>query len=138
LNYKVRGSYTCSCLSIVFKVKVLGRASWYRGVKDEGKSVSSSVLLRFYHELNFFIVCSWYLISYKVYLYFSFMSITCSWILSLIAPPSLGINTPFSYRKLWKSYIISFFTGAYVSFIYLIKSSLIHSYSAVLLYLLSL
>ena len=56
LDYEVRGSYTYSYLGIVFKVKVLGRASWYRGVKNKGKSVSSSVLLGFHCELNFFIV----------------------------------------------------------------------------------
>ena len=50
----------------------------------------------------------------------------------------MGINTPFSYKKLWKFYIISFFIKAYISFIYLIKSSLVYFYSAVLLYLLSL
>ena len=58
--------------------------------------------------------------------------------LFLITPLSLGINTPFSYKNLRKSYIISFFMGAHISFIYLIKSFLIYSYSAVLLYLLSL
>ena len=58
--------------------------------------------------------------------------------LSLIIPLFLGINTPFSYKKLWKFYIISFFTGAYISFIYLIKSSLIYFYSTVSSYLLSL
>ena len=58
--------------------------------------------------------------------------------LSLIVPPSIGINTLYSYKKLQKSYIISFFIGAYISFIYLIKSSLIQYYSIVLLYSLSL
>ena len=52
--------------------------------------------------------------------------------------PSLGTNTPFSYRKSWKSCMISFFAGAYISFVHLTKSSLIHSHSVVSLYLLSL
>ena len=58
--------------------------------------------------------------------------------LSLIIPPSIGINTPYSHKKLRKSYIISFFIGVHISFIYLIKSSLIQYYSIVLLYSLSL
>ena len=58
--------------------------------------------------------------------------------LSLIVPLSIGINTPYSCKKLWKSYIISFFTGVYVSFVYLIKSSLIQYHSIVSLYSLSL
>ena len=58
--------------------------------------------------------------------------------LSLIVPPSIGTNTPYSCKKLQKSYTISFFIGIYVSFIYLIKSSFIQYYSIVLLYLLSL
>ena len=45
-------------LDIVSKVKVLGWASWYKGVKDKSKSISSGVLLGFYYELNFFIVYS--------------------------------------------------------------------------------
>ena len=78
LDYKVRGSYTCSRLGIVSEVKVLGRAGRYRGVKDKGKSISNSVLLRFHYKLNFFIVYSWCLISYKVHLYSSFASIIYS------------------------------------------------------------
>ena len=58
MDCEVRGSYTCSCLGVVSEVKVLGRAGRYRGVKDEGKSVFNSVLLRFYRKLNFFIVYS--------------------------------------------------------------------------------
>jgi hypothetical protein len=58
LNCEVRGSYTCSYLGVVSEVKVLGQAGWYRGVKDKDKNVSSSVLLGFHYELNFFIVCS--------------------------------------------------------------------------------
>ena len=58
--------------------------------------------------------------------------------LSLIVPPSIGINTLYSHKKLRKSYIISFFTGVYISFIHLIKSSLTQYYSIVLLYSLSL
>ena len=58
--------------------------------------------------------------------------------LSLIVPPSIGINTLYFRKKLQKSYIISFFIGTYISFIYLIKSSLIQYYSIVLLYSLSL
>jgi hypothetical protein len=58
LDCEVRGSYTYSCSGIVSKIKVLGRASRYRGVKDKGKSVSSSVLLGFHYKLNFFIVYS--------------------------------------------------------------------------------
>ena len=53
-------------------------------------------------------------------------------------PPSIGINTLFSCRKLRKSCTISFFIGVYVLFIYLIKSSLTQYYSILLLYLLSL
>jgi hypothetical protein len=34
----------------------MGRIGWYKGVKNKGKSVSSSVLFRFYYKLNFFIV----------------------------------------------------------------------------------
>ena len=30
----------------------------YRGVEDEGKSISSGVLLGFHYKLSFFIVCS--------------------------------------------------------------------------------
>ena len=138
MDCKVRGFYTCSYLGVVSEVKVLGQAGRYRGVEDESKSVFSSILLGFHCKLNFFIVYSWYLISYKVHLYSSFTLITCSWILFLIVPLSLGTNTPFSYKKLWKSCIIFFFTETYVSFIYLIKSSLIYSYNTVLLYLLSL
>ena len=58
LNCKVRGSYTCFHLGVVFKVKVLGWAGWYKGVKNESKSVSSGILLGFYCKLNFFIVYS--------------------------------------------------------------------------------
>ena len=58
--------------------------------------------------------------------------------LSLIVPLSIGINTLYSRKKLRKSYIISFFIGVDIPFIYLIKSSLIQYYSIVLLYLLSL
>ena len=58
--------------------------------------------------------------------------------LSLIVPPSIGINTLYSHKKLRKSYIISFFIGVYVSFVYLIKSSLTQYHSMVLLYSLSL
>ena len=53
-------------------------------------------------------------------------------------PLFIGTNTPFSYRKLWKSYIISFFIKVYIFFIYLIKSSLIQYYSILSLYSLSL
>ena len=53
-------------------------------------------------------------------------------------PPSIGINTPFFCRKLRKSYTISFFIGVHVSFIHLIKSSLIQYYSILSLYSLSL
>ena len=53
-------------------------------------------------------------------------------------PLFIGINTPFSYRKLWKSYTIFFFIRVYIFFIYLIKSSLTQYYSILLLYLLSL
>ena len=56
MNYKVRDSYTCSYLGVVFKVKVLGWAGRYRGVKDKSKSIFSNILLRFYYKLNFFIV----------------------------------------------------------------------------------
>ena len=138
LNCEVRGSCTCSRSGVVSEVEVMGRAGRYRGVEDEGRSISSGVLLGFHRELNFFIVCSWYSISCGVYLCSSFASITCSWMLSPIAPPSLGTNTPFFYKKLWKSCTISFFIEAYIFLFYLIKSSLIYSYSAVLLYLLSL
>ena len=58
LNYKIRGFYTYSYLGVVSKVKVLGQAGRYRGVKDKGKSISNSVLLEFYYKLNFFIVYS--------------------------------------------------------------------------------
>ena len=58
LDREVRGSCTCSRSGVVFEVKVLGRAGRYRGVEDEGKSISNSVLLGFYCELNFFIVYS--------------------------------------------------------------------------------
>ena len=77
MDCKVRGSYTYSYLGVVFKVKVLGWAGQYRGVKDKGRSVSSSILFRFYCELNFFIVYSWCSISYKVYLYSFSALITC-------------------------------------------------------------
>ena len=78
MDCKVRGSYTCFYLGIVSKVKVLGQAGRYKGVKDKGKSVFSSILLRFYCKLNFFIVYSWYLISYRVYLCSSFALIIYS------------------------------------------------------------
>jgi hypothetical protein len=78
LDCEARGSYTYSHSGIVSEVKVLSQAGWYRGVKDKGRSISNSVLLGFHRKLNFFIVCSWYSISYKVYLYSSFVSITCS------------------------------------------------------------
>ena len=55
-----------------------------------------------------------------------------------MVPPFISTNTLFSYRKLQKFYTISFFIKVYISFIYLIKSSLIYFYSAVLLYLLFL
>jgi hypothetical protein len=78
LNCEVRGSYTYSYSGVVSEVKVLNRAGQYRGVEDEGRSVSSSVLLGFHCKLNFFIVCSWCLISYKVYLCSSFALIIYS------------------------------------------------------------
>ena len=53
-------------------------------------------------------------------------------------PLFIRTNTPFSCRKLQKSYTISFFIGVYISFIYPIKSSLIQYYSILLLYSLSL
>ena len=68
--------------------------------------VSYSVLLGFYYKLSFFIVYSWCLISYRVYLCSFFILKTCSQILSLTVPPSISINTLFFYRKLRKSYII--------------------------------
>ena len=58
MDCKVRDFYTYFYLSIVSEVKVLGQASWYKGVKDKGKSISNNILLRFHCELNFFIVCS--------------------------------------------------------------------------------
>ena len=95
MDCEARGFYTYFYLGVVSEVKVLSQAGRYRGVKDEGRSVFNSILFGFHCELNFFIVYSWYLISYGVYLYSSFALITCSWILSLIIPPSLGTNTPF-------------------------------------------
>ena len=58
MDCKVRGPYTYFYLGVVSEVKVLSQASRYRGVKNKGRSVSSSILLRFYCELNFFIVYS--------------------------------------------------------------------------------
>ena len=58
MDYKIRGSYTCSYSGIVSEVKVLSQAGRYRGVKDENKSISSSILFEFYYKLNFFIVYS--------------------------------------------------------------------------------
>ena len=58
--------------------------------------------------------------------------------LSLIVPPSIGINTLYSYKKLRKFCIMSFFIGVYIPFVYLTKSSLTQYYSIVSLYLLSL
>jgi hypothetical protein len=58
LDCEARGSYTYFYLGIISEVKVLGQAGQYKGVKDKGKSVSSSILLGFYYELNFFIVYS--------------------------------------------------------------------------------
>jgi len=131
------GSCACFYWGIVSDVKVMGWIG-YKGVKGGGRFVSRGILLGFYCELSFLIVRSWCLIFYGVYLCSFFALITCFWILSLIVPLSLGTNTLFSWRKLWKSCIISLFTGAYVSFVYLIKFSFIYSYSAVSLYLLSL
>ena len=54
------------------------------------------------------------------------------------SPLSIGTNTLYSQRKLWKSYTISLFIGTYISFIHLIKSSFIQYYSIVSLYSLSL
>ena len=56
MDYKIRGFYIYFYLGIVSKVKVLGRASWYKGVKDKSKSISNNILLGFYCELNFFII----------------------------------------------------------------------------------
>jgi hypothetical protein len=78
LDCEIRGSCTCSHSGIVSKVKVLDRAGQYKGVKDKGKSVSSGVLLGFHYKLNFFIVCSWCLISYRVHLCSSFVLIIYS------------------------------------------------------------
>ena len=58
MNCKVRGSCTYSYSGVVSEVEVMGRANQYRGVKNEGKSISSGVLLKFYYKLNFFIVYS--------------------------------------------------------------------------------
>ena len=58
MNCKVRGSYTYFHSSVVSEVEVMGQASRYKGVEDEGKSISNSVLLGFYCKLNFFIVYS--------------------------------------------------------------------------------
>ena len=52
------GFCTCSHLSIVSEVKVLGQAGRYKGVKDKGKSISSNILLGFHYKLNFFIIYS--------------------------------------------------------------------------------
>ena len=97
-----------------------------------------SVSLGFYCELSFFIVRSWCLISYRVHLCFSFALIICSWILSLITPLFIGINTLYSQRKLRKSCMISLFTGIYISFVHPTKSSFIQYYSIILSYSLSL
>ena len=58
MDCKAKGFYTYFYLGIVSKVKVLGQASWYRGVKDKGRSVSSNILFGFHYKLNFFIVYS--------------------------------------------------------------------------------
>ena len=75
MDCEARGSYTCFYLGVVSEVKVLGQAGWYRGVKDKSKSIFSGVLLGFYYKLNFFIVYSLCLISYKVHLCSFFVSI---------------------------------------------------------------